>query len=186
MAGDQKVTRVISRRGSLVVGVVAPAIGRGALADSPASEEVLGVPSTVLEIDLRRLASRADLDYHQPATRSEEGMPIGSGTMGSLVWTTPGALHFQINRNDAHEVNSGTYSLPPGHTDCASGCGSVGINFVDFDDDVFSGTPFHQHLAVYDALMTVRGDGVAARILASNDDDVFAIEIEDHRSRPHP
>jgi hypothetical protein len=35
--------------------------------------------------DLRALISRADLRYDAPAARSEEGMPLGNGRMGSLV-----------------------------------------------------------------------------------------------------
>lgn len=48
--------------------------------------------------DLRALISRADLDYPAPVARSEDGLPVGNGRMGSLVWTTPTALKFQINR----------------------------------------------------------------------------------------
>jgi hypothetical protein len=32
---------------------------------------------------------RSDLDFSFPATRGEEGMPVGNGRMGSLDWTTP-------------------------------------------------------------------------------------------------
>lgn len=41
--------------------------------------------------DFRALAARADLVYDRPVGRSEEGMPIGTGRMRSLVWTTPTA-----------------------------------------------------------------------------------------------
>ena len=40
-------------------------------------------------MDLRSLISAADLVYDKPVPRSEEGMPIGNGRMGTLVWTTP-------------------------------------------------------------------------------------------------
>src|SRR4051812_29941347 len=63
-------------------------------------------------VDFRALVSRADLDYDKPATRSEEGQPIGNGRMGSLVWTTPSALHFQINRVDVFGQDSYTTSFP--------------------------------------------------------------------------
>jgi len=51
--------------------------------------------SKLLKVNYKSLVSRADLDYSTPVIRSEEGMPIGNGRMGSLVWTTPDAMHFQ-------------------------------------------------------------------------------------------
>ena len=35
-------------------------------------------------------------------------MPVGNGRTGSLVWTTPSALHFQINRVDVFAAHAGT------------------------------------------------------------------------------
>jgi hypothetical protein len=151
---------------------------------SGTDREMPRIPSTVLDVDLQSLVSNADLVYNEPATRSEEGMPVGNGTMGSLVWTTPDALHFQINRCDVHAVNRDTNSFPRISTDYASGCGYVDISFVDFGEDVFSGPSFWQHLGVYDAVMTARGKGITARVLAWTEDDVFAIEIDDQRQQP--
>ena len=62
--------------------------------------------STGGDIDLRALISDADLVYDKPVPRSEEGMPVGNGRMGSLVWTTPESLRFQINRVDVYANNS--------------------------------------------------------------------------------
>ncbi len=183
MCGDHEEKGVISRREFLACGLAVPALA--AAANAPAEQEPRG-PSTVLDVDRRRLVSRADLDYDKPATRSEEGMPIGNGRMGSLVWSTPDALHFQVNRCDVHAVSCGTNSFPRASTDYASGCGYADISFVDFGDDVFSGSAFSQHLGVYDALITVRGTRVTARILASNNHDVFAIEVDDQRPLPQP
>jgi hypothetical protein len=57
---------------------------------------------------------------------------------------------------------------------------------VDFGQDVFTGPAFHQHLSVYDALMTARGQGVSARVLAWHQRDVMAVEIDDQRPQPAP
>src|SRR6185437_1769049 len=78
---------------------------------------------SLIEMNYRALVSRGDLDYTNPATRSEEGMPVGNGRMGSLVWTTPSALHFQINRVDVFGENSYTVSFPQADSDYAAGCG---------------------------------------------------------------
>ena len=140
--------------------------------------------SMILDVDYRRLVSRADLTYDRPVTRSEEGMPVGNGQMGSLVWTTPFALKFQINRVDVFAENSSTTSFPHADTDYASGCGYMDINLADAGEDIFSGKNFHQHLSLYDGVMTAQGNGVTARVLAWPDGDVMAVEIEDRRKSP--
>lgn len=147
------------------------------VATAPATENLI-------QVNYHALVSRGDLDYTTPATRSEEGMPVGNGRMGSLVWTTPTALHFQINRVDVFGENSYTVSFPQADSDYAAGCGYLDINLVQAGDDVFAGKNFHQHLNIYDALMTANGNGVTARVLASPNRDVMAVEIDDERANP--
>src|SRR5580765_7999318 len=85
---------------------------------------VLAAPAVaVLDVNYPALVSRADLNYATPATRSEEGMLVGNGRMGSLVWTTPSALRFQINRSEVFAEDSSTFSFPEADSDYASGCG---------------------------------------------------------------
>ncbi len=139
-----------------------------------------------IQIDHARQIARADLDYDTPAVRSEEGMPIGNGRMGTLVWTTPTALKMQINRVDVHAMDSTTFSFPRADSDYGYGCGFVDVNIADAGEDVFTGKPFHQHLSLYDGLMTAKGKGVTARALAWPDGDVIAIEIDDQRAKPSP
>jgi hypothetical protein len=138
----------------------------------------------LMKVNYRSLVSRADLSFDTPVVRSEEGMPIGNGRMGTLVWTTPSALHFQINHVDLFCMGNNTLSFPKGHTDYSSGCGYVDINLVDYGDDVFTGKKFNQHLSVYEGLTTADGNGIKSRTLAWNDGDVIATELDDQRSRP--
>jgi hypothetical protein len=149
-----------------------------------ASAELAVTASGLLSVDYRKLITRADLMYDTPASRSEEGMPVGNGRMGSLVWTSPSALKFQINRVDVFGADSNTVSFPQADSDYASGCGYVDINLVDAGDDVFAGKEFRQHLAVYDGLMTAQGKGVTAHVLAWPQRDVMAIAIDDQRAQP--
>jgi hypothetical protein len=58
--------------------------------------------SKLSDVDFGKLVSRADLTYDRPVQRSEEGIPIGNGRMGSLAWTSPTQLHFQINRVEVY------------------------------------------------------------------------------------
>jgi hypothetical protein len=136
--------------------------------------------------DFRTAISRGDLDYTFPATRSEEGMPIGNGRMGSLVWTTPSAIKFQINRCDVFAEDSSSVSFPHQDDDYASDCGYVDINLASAGPDVFTNDGFNQHLGIYDGLMTAKGTGVKARVLAWNAHDVMAVEIDDQRKTPEP
>jgi hypothetical protein len=181
--------RTTARRNFLTAALSAPVMGMvnqgGAVpvaTETPSPHSA----SRLLTVDYRRLVSRADLNWDTPASRSEEGMPVGNGRMGSLVWTSPSAIKFQINRPDVFAENCATNSFPARHTDYASGCGYVDIDFVDFGDDVFTGQGFGQHLSAYDALVTVKGKGVTARILAWNERDVMAVEVSDEREQPAP
>ena len=79
----------------------------------------------LFRVDYRDLVGRADLTYEGPTARSEEGLFVGNGRMGSLVWTTPTALKFQVNRVDVFRSNCGTNSFPERHSDYCNGCGFV-------------------------------------------------------------
>jgi alpha-L-fucosidase 2 len=139
-----------------------------------------------LDIDFKTAISRGDLDYTYPTARSEEGMPVGNGRMGSLVWTTPSAIKFQINRDDVFAEDSSSVSFPQQDSDYASGCGYVDINVVSAGPDVFTTPHFNQHLSIYDGVMSVTGHGLSARVLAWNAHDVMAVEIDDERKHPEP
>lgn len=140
--------------------------------------------SEVLKVNYEKLVSRADIALDKPVSRKEAGLPVGNGRMGSLVWTSPSALKFQINRPDVYANNSYTNSFPERDSDYGFGTGFIDIDFVDFGPEVFPAERTSQHLSVYDGLLTVEGGGVKARILAWNAKDVFALEITDSREQP--
>src|ERR1043166_3616473 len=112
--------------------------------------------------------------------------------MGSLVWTSPSALKFQINRVDGFGCDSTTVSFPQADSDYAAGCGYVDIHVAEGGDDVFEGKTFAQNLSLYDGIMSAQGHGLTARVVACPNpgagpqpgNDVFAIEIDDRRKRP--
>ena len=140
--------------------------------------------NSLMNVDYESLVSKADLTYDVPVTRTEEGMPIGNGTTGSLVWTTPTAIHFQINRVDVFAMGSNTNSWPWGHDNYSHGCGYVDINLEGYDNEVFTEDAFNQHLSVFEGLATVKGNGITARVLTWNAKDVIATEIDDQRDNP--
>ncbi len=87
--------------------------------------------------ELRSRISRADLIYHEPVKRSEEGMPLGNGRMGTLVWSTPEQIRLQINRVDVYANNSYTNSFVERHNDYCGGCAYVDIDFGSRETDTF-------------------------------------------------
>src|SRR3954453_15536187 len=161
----------ISRR-SLLLAPVA-----GALAQS--------TPTSTPDVDFRVLISRADLAYEKPVERSEEGMPVGNGRMGSLVWTTPQQLRFQINRADVYANNSASTSFFERHNDYCGGCAYLDLDFgaagLPFPD---SGFP--QHLSVYDGALNIDGNDVSAQIFGWPARDVIAISLTDRRAAAPP
>jgi hypothetical protein len=141
-------------------------LGATAIAAAAAAEDA-GDP------DLRELISASDLVYDRPVPRSEEGIPIGNGRMGTLAWTTPTSLRFQINRVDVYANNSASNSFFERHNDYCGGCA-----FVDLEFDAESFSAAGMRLSVYDAIVTVIGNGVTMSILAWPSEDVIAVRVK--------
>lgn len=145
----------------------------------------------MFDVDYRTLIGRADLVYKRPVDHPVQGQPIGNGRTGTMVWTTPGAIHFQINRSDLFSVNkhhAGDYADPADH---CSACAQVtvevgGTPFADNAPD------FSQRLSLYEAESTVRAGGVTARCFVAGTEeltestDVLVVEIGDERADPQP
>ncbi len=152
---------------------------RDFLAGIGAAASLAAEPAPVaplLTVDYRKLVSRADLEYAAPAPRSEDGIPIGNGRMGSMVWTTPSQLRFQINRVDAYAANCASNSFFERHTDYCGGCAFLDIDFHPAQPFPESG--FRQRLSVYDGALQIDGAGLGARILAWPAADVIAIQVD--------
>ncbi|HVV44493.1 MAG TPA: DUF5703 domain-containing protein, partial [Bryobacteraceae bacterium] len=137
-------------------------------------------------VDFRKLISQADLIYAKPVPRSEEGIPVGNGRMGSLVWTTPTELHLQINRVDVYGNDCTTNSFFERHNDYCGGCGYVDIDFGGEADGPFPDAGFTQHLSVYDGELNIEARGVRLRMVATPESDVMAISVEDSRAKRGP
>ena len=119
------------------------------------------------KVDLRALVSRGDLHYDRAVERSEEGIPIGNGRMGTLVWTTATQVRMQINRADVYGSNSASNSFFERDSDYCGGCAFVDLDLGEFDSS-------RQHLSIYDGLLEAGG----FRMIAHPDHDVFALEVE--------
>ena len=133
------------------------------------------------EADLAQLIRSGNLTYHKPAHRTEAGLPLGNGRMGSLIWTAPHALKMQINRCDVFANGCDSRSFSIRHTDYASGCAYFDLNLAEYGEDVFVAPGFEQQLDIFNGEVVNRGKGVTVRALAVQDADVFALEVDDRR-----
>ena len=163
------------------------AAGAGLTANSEAAANESA--AELSSVDFRKLISRGDLVYEKPVPRSEEGMPVGNGRMGSLVWTTPSQLRFQINRADVYANNSATNSFFERHNDYCGGCAFFDIDF-GVESPPFPETGFPQRLSIYDGVLTVEAADITARIFGWPDRDVMVVSVDDRRAgtagRPAP
>jgi hypothetical protein len=169
-----------------------------------ATEDPMGMPRTTLALALLLLppaavpaaepaAPRArwedsTLVYDEPVASPDDGHPLGNGRMGTMVWTSPDAIHLQINRVDVFAVNR-DHQGEPGHrgsvTDYCGGIAGVvvqtgGQPFARGDD------AFRQRLSLADAECVVEGRGLTVRCFVAADADVLVMEVDDRRAPPEP
>ncbi len=143
-------------------------------------------PSTVLSVDLEKLVSRGDITLDRPAPRREAGLPVGNGRMGSLVWTTPAAMHFQFNRVDVYASNRSSRSFFERDSDYGFGLGFLDLDFVPYGPPVFTGKGTRRHLSLYRGRLFLEGEGVKVQVFGHPFRDVVILEIDDGRETPLP
>ena len=150
-------------------------LGAASAAGTPAG-------SSMITMDYARYLAPIDLHFTKP-TQPIEGIPLGNGRMGTLVWIdgSGSKLQFNFGRPDVFYMGSATSTWTnKSHTDGNSKVGHVDIGFA--------GAPFastcNQDLHAYDGYESVQGADVSARIVPWRDRDMFAIEITDNRAAP--
>lgn len=132
------------------------------------------------EISRRELVSHGDLYYQGTVKRREGGFPVGGGEMGAMVFTSPSAIKFAVNRCDVFAANSYTNSFNRRHSDYGYGIGFVDVDFVDYGEDVFDADT-RQHLGLYEACAELHGRGVKARVFAESESGALCVQVQDER-----
>lgn len=132
------------------------------------------------EISRRELVSHGDLYYQGTVKRREGGFPVGDGEMGAMVFTSPSAIKFAVNRCDVFAANSYTNSFNRRHSDYGYGIGFVDVDFVDYGEDVFDADT-RQHLGLYEACAELHGRGVKARVFAESESGALCVQVQDER-----
>ena len=126
-------------------------------------------------IDYRRLVSRADIVYNRPAAKAYEGLPIGNGRMGTLVWTRNTNLELQINRVDFFAQDSAG-------TSGSDDCGACALIRIDFGEAVFRPrSGYSEHLKLYDGILSIDAEDLKIEMFCDSGSDVLIIQVEDRR-----
>ena len=134
---------------------------------------------------MSQTGEKRDVILRQPVEKSDEGLPIGNGRMGTLVWTAPERVEFQVNRADVFAANRGhgldqAAPMSSGET-TADYCGACARVRVALGGEVFCGEDFEQRLSMVDAEVGVFGRAVAVRCFVSAERDLLVIEVDDRR-----
>jgi hypothetical protein len=149
------------------------------------SSVAAGAEGPWLEVDQRAFVSSADLVYAAPASRSPEGLPIGNGRMGTLVWTAPAAVCLQVNRGDVFAVNKTHAGTFVDRVEQQWGaCAQVSLDLGG--EPLAAGKASAQRLSLYSAEVTLAGQDVSVRCFVSSAMDVLALEIDERRAEPQP
>lgn len=143
-------------------------------------------------VDYPALLGRANINYARAPRSHHEGLPIGNGQMGTLVWTDPddsAKIMFQLNRND-------TFSQDRTHKHYDEKILS-GMN-VETTDDVLSlcrlgiqvgkASFLSQFQDTSEGTVSLKYKGVSGQVLVTNfisaNEDVMVAKIEDERTSP--
>ncbi|MFM7919747.1 MAG: glycosyl hydrolase family 95 catalytic domain-containing protein, partial [Planctomycetaceae bacterium] len=105
--------------------------------------------------------------------------------MGTMVWTTPDAIHLQINRADVFAVNRDHLGAQFSATDYCGGIASIVIH-VGGEPFVAGKGNFRQQLSLENAECIVETADFVARMYVSAGTDVLVLEIDDRRASPQP
>ncbi len=127
------------------------------------------------------------LVYEQPAATPDAGQPIGNGRMGTMVWTSPDAIHLQINRVDVFAVNCNHQGRPGQAGSATDYCGGIASVVMHVGGEPFAPDEkksFRQRLSLEDAECTIEAMGLQVRCFVSADSDVLVMEVDDQRASP--
>ena len=118
----------------------------------------------------RSHVSRQDIFYDRPVRNSWDGLPIGNGVTGTVVWTRGTAVCMQLNRVDLFATGSSTTAadfdmVSPGFYGTHEYRGGLGTLIIDIGVDTAPGNICLQHLSFYHATACFESETFAAEIL---------------------
>lgn len=130
-------------------------------------------------MNTRDIVSRSDLCFTR-CVNHDEGLPVGNGRVGGLLWCIGAEIHLQVNHTDVFPFDRATESMRNIFDDYCGGCGAIEFRL---DHLKFYSTFEHAlhnvqaRLTLYEGLAELRGDGVTVRTVADPEQDVIAFEF---------
>lgn len=122
-------------------------------------------------------------NFSESGILPEDGMPVGNGRMGTLVWLTPNAIHMQVNRVDVFGMDSSSRSVRGTDSDYSGGCAFLDIELSSADHPIF-GEDTEQHLWIEKGQVHIVGNEVEILCYGDMEEDFLVLEIMDYRSKP--
>ncbi|MEO7650388.1 MAG: glycoside hydrolase N-terminal domain-containing protein, partial [Bryobacteraceae bacterium] len=147
--------------------------------------------AAVFPLDAGSRLADWDIIFKSPAATPSEGLPIGNGRMGTMVWTVPASIVFQINRTDnftANRLHDGQYIARQASPNATDQLLSLASFSLTFDRKVFDApTRFEQRLSLSNAQVKLhaetRSGALDADAFVAAGDDVLSLRVMDHRER---
>ena len=127
--------------------------------------------------------SKSDLHYTGIDRLPEEGLPVGNGRMGTLLWLDSNTIHMLINRVDVFANDESSTAFGPMDSGYSAGCGFVDVQLSDLQSPVF-GEATKQHLSVWDGKAAIDGKDVQIDCFPCMDQDGIVLHIKDLRKTP--
>lgn len=139
-------------------------------------------------VNQRTGVARSDLVYDKPAATPDAGQPIGNGRMGTMVWTSPNAIHLQVNRVDVFAVNANHQGQPGQRGSATDYCGGIASVVIEVGGQPFAADKgnFRQQLSLETAECILETTDIVARMFVSANSDVLVLELDDRRDAPQP
>ena len=121
----------------------------------------------VLSVDYAHYLAKHDVVFNSPIAESKQGMTVGNGRVGAMVWNANG-LTLQVTGVDASPQT----------------CFSEGwLNLATSPAMDANTAVFHQALVLYDGLINTRYDeNRVVTIMGSPNSEVMGIHVEDKRT----
>jgi len=138
--------------------------------------------NTINKTNRQNYISKQDLFYDKPVRNSWDGLPIGNGVTGTVVWTRGTAVYMQFNRVDLFATNSSTTAtdfdmVSPGFYGIHEYRGGLGTLIIDMGVDTAPGGICLQRLSFYHGTACLESETFKAEIFMAADCDLLCARV---------
>lgn len=136
---------------------------------------------TTVSVDYATYLSQHDVVYNSPPRLGEQGMPIGDGDLGAMVWCPPGEIRLQINKSDLWWENT---PPKPGRWEDWQRLSAGTLILRTDPSPLEEPTQFEQRLSLFQAQVNLKagapGGDCQADIWVAATGSVLCVQYSDH------